>query len=383
MRVKLAWLMGYGGPYPGSSIPLLRAALGAADERGWEAMAIFGEEARHRPWLAELRSDGYRADVTEASWRGASRCTAELVAAGPPATILHTHYSRFDVPAALRSVRAPRPRPPVFWHVRTALKTSVAARAKGAAKFGVVGRTVDGIFTPSTDLRRQVIQRGARAADVHALPHGLDTERFSLATVEDRHAARRELGLDEHATVLLHFGWDWHRKGGDLMLEAVRHLVDDPDRTTNGITVLSSQGGDQARELASRLGIADRVRVLPATDRVETLYAAADVMLATSRAEGGMPPFAVAEALSRGTPVVATDIPDHAFAAERTPACRLAPHSPPAIAAVVSETLARPDEQAGEEAELGHAWVVREKGMAAWVAGLFGYYEEALARRGH
>ena len=260
------------------------------------------------------------------------RRTAELVAAGPPATILHTHYSRFDLAAALRSVQAPRPRPPVFWHVRTALKTSVAARAKGAAKFGVgVGRTVDGIFTPSTDLRRQVIQRGARAAGVHTLPHGLDTERFSLATIEDRHAARRELGLDEHATVLLHFGWDWHRKGGDLMLEAVRLLADDPGWADDGLIVLSSQGGDEARELASRLGIADRVRVLAATDRVETLYAAADVMLATSRAEGGMPPFAVAEALSRGTPVVATDIPDHAFAAERTPGCRLAPDSPSAM----------------------------------------------------
>lgn len=96
-----------------------------------------------------------------------------------------------------------------------------------------------------------------------------------------------------------------------------------------------------------------------------------------------MPPFAVAEALCRGTPVVATDIPDHAFAAERTTACRLASHSGEAIAGQIVATLERSPEVAAAEAEEGNTWIMREKSMPAWVSKMFGYYEEALRRRGH
>jgi glycosyltransferase involved in cell wall biosynthesis len=383
MPVRLVWLMGYGGPYPGSSIPLLRAALDEAGRRGWEPLAVFGEDAVDRPWFAELRADGYRAEITGTSRAQTSAAIGSILDSGPRATILHTHYSRFDMAAALRSLRAGRPRPPVFWHVRTALGTAARARVRNSVRFGLVGRTVDAIFTPSTDLRRQVISRGAAAGRVHVLPHGLDTERFALRTKAERDAARRELGIDEGATVLLHFGWDWHRKGGDLFLDAVRRLRDDGRVGDGPLVALSSQGGEEARALAERLGIADQVVVQPATDRVEALHAAADVVVASSRAEGGMPPFAVAEALSRGTPVVATDIPDHAFAGERTAACRLAAHSGEAIAAQIVATLERPPEVAAAEAEDGNAWIVREKSMPAWAARMFGYYDEALRRRGH
>lgn len=375
--------MAYGGPYPGSSIPLLRAALDEARGRGWGALAVFDEQARDRPWLAELEADGYDVEITATASGEANRRVGAIVRSGPPATILHTHYSRFDIAAAVRSLATRPPRPPVFWHVRTALGTSARARARNRARFGLVGRTVDGIFTPSTDLRRQVIARGAPSGRVHALPHGLDIDRFSLCTPAERAAARRELGLGEDVTVLLHFGWDWHRKGGDLFLEAVRRLIDDRRCEGRRFVALSSQGGEQAREHAARLGILDHVRVLPATDRIEVLYAAADVMVATSRAEGGMPPFAVAEALSRGTPVVASDIPDHAFAAERMSACRLAADSTGAIADAVIATLERSPDDAAAEADQAHAWVAREKSMPAWAAKMFGHYESALARRGH
>ncbi|MEZ5156109.1 MAG: glycosyltransferase family 4 protein [Solirubrobacterales bacterium] len=381
MQVKLVWLMGYGGPYPGSSIPLLRAALDEADRRDWESLAVFGEEAAARPWFRELRDDGYRVETTGSSPAQTFARVGSILGSAPQATILHTHYSRFDMAAALRSLFARPPRPPVFWHVRTALQGSAAKRARNAVRFGLVGRSIDAIFTPSSDLRDQVIARGAASGKVHVLPHGLDTDRFSRRTEAERSAARRELGIDENATVLLHFGWDWHRKGGDLFLEAVRQLA--RGARDRPLVALSSQGGEEARSLAKQLGIEEQVVVLPATDRVEVLHAAADLVVASSRAEGGMPPFAVAEALSRGTPVVATDIPDHAYAAERTAACRLAAHTGGAIADQIVATLERSPEVAAAEAEEANAWIVREKSMSAWVSAMFGYYDDALRRRGH
>ena len=96
-----------------------------------------------------------------------------------------------------------------------------------------------------------------------------------------------------------------------------------------------------------------------------------------------MPPLAVAEALSRGTPVVATEIPDHIYAAEATPACRVVPHDPAAIAKAVVETLGRSAQSARADAEHGHDWIRQERSMSTWVERLLGFYERALERRGH
>jgi glycosyltransferase involved in cell wall biosynthesis len=205
------------------------------------------------------------------------------------------------------------------------------------ARFALLGRTIDGIFTPSVDLREQVIPGGAPTRKVHTIPNGLDIERFSLLSADERAAAREALDMPQDATVLLHFGWDWHRKGGDLFLDTVRRLLDDARWRHRTLLAVTSQGGEPARRLAAQLGLSDHVRTVGPIDDVETLHAAADILLATSRAEGGMPPLAVAEALSRGTPVVATEIPDHIYAAEATPACRVVPHDPAAIAKAVVE----------------------------------------------
>jgi glycosyltransferase involved in cell wall biosynthesis len=181
--------------------------------------------------------------------------------------------------------------------------------------------------------------------------------------------------------VLLHFGWDWHLKGGDLFLGAVRRLLDDARWRHRTLLAVTSQGGEPARTLAADLGLSDHVRIVGPIDDVETLHAAADVLLATSRAEGD--PLAVAEALSRGTPVVATEIPGHTYAAEATPACRLVPHDPAAIAKAAVQTLDRSAQSARADAGHGHEWIRQERSMSAWVERLLGFYEEALERRGH
>ena len=241
---------------------------------------------------------------------------------------------------------------------------------------------MDGIFTPSADIREQVIHRGAPAPRVHVIPNGLDTGRFSLRTPEEREQARRLLGLPADATVLLHFGRDWQTKGGDLFLAAVRTMIDQlPAGSSKSIIAVSSQGGQPARELSAALGIDKQIRVIGPRDDVETLHAAADVVLSTSRAEGGDPPLAVLEALSRGIPVVASDIPGHTSAAAAE-ACRVVPLDASAIAAATEEVLARDPERAAREAHQGHAWVEAERAIDGWAERMVGFYTAALSRRG-
>ena len=49
--MRLVQLAAYDGPYPGSSIPMIRAALLEARRRGWHGEAVFAETARGQEWL--------------------------------------------------------------------------------------------------------------------------------------------------------------------------------------------------------------------------------------------------------------------------------------------------------------------------------------------
>ena len=137
---------------------------------------------------------------------------------------------------------------------------------------------------------------------------GIDPETYTLRTPEARIAARRALDVPDSAALLLHFGWDSHVKGTDLFLGAVKILTD----SGTEVVALINRGGEAALALASSLGIQEGVvRVGGVVEDARPLYAATDCMVAPSRGEGM--PFSLVEALSTGTPVVASELPGQRY----------------------------------------------------------------------
>ena len=97
---------------------MLRGVMRAARDRGWTCEAVFSSVAKDRVWLDELRDDripfriapsNSRADIS--AW--CARCSAE----SDEPTILHTHFTSFDIPAAMAADRHGAAK--VFWHVHT------------------------------------------------------------------------------------------------------------------------------------------------------------------------------------------------------------------------------------------------------------------------
>jgi D-inositol-3-phosphate glycosyltransferase len=126
----------------------------------------------------------------------------------------------------------------------------------------------------------------------------------------DRAAARRALGLDASAPVLLVVGRIQPLKGADLAVRCLSEL--DPDVTL--LVVGGPSGSDGESEvlglhaLVAELGLEERVRFVPPQphDRLTAYYQAADVCLVPSRTESfGL---VALEAAACGTPVVAADV---------------------------------------------------------------------------
>ena len=379
MPVKMLWLANYGGPYRGSWVPLLLATLNRASERGWEVEAVFGPAARERPWLEGLNAARIPVRFAPLGLAPATRWVMELIAEGPPGVVLHTHFTSFDAPSAIASLRSRRPRPAIFWHIHTALRSSARARARNMARFALLGRTIDGIFTPSVDLREQVIPGGAPTRKVHTIPNGLDIERFSLLSADERAAAREALDMPQDATVLLHFGWDWHRKGGDLFLDTVRRLLDDARWRHRTLLAVTSQGGEPARRLAAQLGLSDHVRTVGRIDDIETLHATADILLATSRARAACR-RSRSPRRSAGEPRWSPPRSPTTFTPPRRR--RRAASSPmilPRSRRPWSKCLGSSALSARADAERGHDWIRQERSMSEWVGGCSASTRERLS----
>jgi glycosyltransferase involved in cell wall biosynthesis len=283
---------------------MLRAGALAVSERGWEPLVLLPERARERDWAAALSEEGVDiAFAPDVGRRQLGRWLSELVAAGEGPTVVHTHFTRFDLPALAAARR--NPGVSVLWQVHTVLNEELRIRAANRIKLGLLSRRVSRILCVAPHLVDAVIARGAPRAKVELFPNGVDTAAFAPPSAEARLDARRHLGVAPDAQVLLHFGRDWHGKGGDLFLGAVKRLHEQG----RDVVAVTSRGGEAARGLAQELGIEALTLAPEGASEVQTLYAAADLFMSTSRGEGL--PFGVLEALASGLPVVATDIRGH------------------------------------------------------------------------
>jgi glycosyltransferase involved in cell wall biosynthesis len=374
--VRLIQVTDYGSPFAGSFVPMLGAALAEADRRGWRAQAVLPDRARGRDWVSDLAQHEDKLSFAPATSRlGLYRWLAELVDAEPGPTILHSHFTVFNLQTAALGRR--RPDVTVYWHIHTVLSDRLAVRMRNRLTMSLVARGIERILCVAPHLVDAVRARGAPAHKVEYFPNALDTAAYAPAGPNERAAARERLGLPRDATVLLHFGRDWHGKGGDLFLRSLARLREGawPDAVA-----ASARGGEPARALARQLGIADAVHTLDHVPRGQDLYDCADLLMATSRGEGM--PLTVLEALASGLGVVASDIPGHHLPGGDPPGVRIASLDPGALAQAADQLLARGDDLAHAEGLQAAAWVHEEMAVEPWARRLIDLYERDLAARG-
>jgi glycosyltransferase involved in cell wall biosynthesis len=123
-------------------------------------------------------------------------------------------------------------------------------------------------------------------------------------SVEVRSRVRAELGVPDHARILLSVGRLNRQKGHDVILEgAERVLHDHPDVWW----VWAGEGSERAalREASEARGIQDRVLMLGRVTNVKDLMRASDLLLFPSRYEGL--PLAVLEANMAALAVIVSD----------------------------------------------------------------------------
>ncbi len=144
----------------------------------------------------------------------------------------------------------------------------------------------------------------APPAKVHVIPNGVDVTRFT-PDPDLRARLRRRLGLPEEAVVLIGVGRLDREKGYHQIVELLAQMGD-----ARLHFLLAGEGREtpHLRELAHRLGVAERVHLLGFVPHRELpgYYNAADLFVMPTLCREGFP-LTIAEAMACGLPVVAND----------------------------------------------------------------------------
>ena len=169
--------------------------------------------------------------------------------------------------------------------------------------------TADTVIGDSTSVVEFVAKaEGINPKHFTVLYNGVDVDAVERAQIEygpARTSIRAEYSIPPEATVIFTAGRLVHQKNHHLMIEGFAEFV----KKGRDAYLMIAGGGkyeQELKELAGKLGVIDRVRLLGEQMNVHRFYAIADIFLLTSRHEGFC--IAAMEGLAFGQPLISTRV---------------------------------------------------------------------------
>jgi glycosyltransferase involved in cell wall biosynthesis len=209
--------------------------------------------------------------------------------------------------------------------------------------------------------------------------NGVDTDRFDASryTPERRAIRANEMRVPAENPVLLNVANFRPEKNHPLLLASLRRLLALYEERRKPHLVLAGTGPEKERveAEAARLGVAAYCRFMGNVDAVERLYAAADVFVLSSDAEG----FAntLLEAMAAGLACVATDVAGNREALTGTTGVIVPPANEDALTGALQRLLDDP----ARRRELGGAArrrAVAEFGLDRMVDETVAWYQDLI-----
>jgi glycosyltransferase involved in cell wall biosynthesis len=360
----------WNSPYLGNFMSSELALAAEVKKRfGLDTHFVLADGAEGQPWLAELDAAGTTWSVLAAE-RSTWRKHLDAVVREHAAVLVHSHFSYADLQAAgaARGVGAP-----CIWHVRTGfIGYPLRQRLKDVIKLRIIARRrVARIVAVSPWLAELSARRGAPRERIETVPDAIVAERF--ANLPDRAAARERFGLDADADVVLCLGWWPTIKGVDVFLDALESIAERRP-SLNALLV----GEEQMRSFlaASPQPSPPWLRLSGFISDPAWLFAAADIFVSASRAEGQS--SATGEALACGLPVVMSDIPGTALWGDAPAVTTFPNENADALAGALEPLLSESPPERAAKGSQNREWLERTFALDVWCDRMCAIYETLL-----
>lgn len=281
----------YGADYSGNFISSLEELETELLTKGYETIYAFCEKAATKKWCQEIskRTKVYYLPEAKARIMPKTYYIFRQIYKENEISIVHSHFELYDIPATIVAPKNTK----IFWHLHDPLNLKGGTRSLlWKIQYGLVGKRAQ-LIAVSDFYRKMVLNLGFPEKQSCLVLNGIDISRLS----------RKEKDFD-HVLKFLTLGWDFYRKGDDLILNACQRLY------AEGFNFQMLLNGNETTWPVLNEYLKGKelpfLKCINPTKDVASLYNSGDIFIQASRKETFS--YAVCEAAYSGMPVICSDI---------------------------------------------------------------------------
>lgn len=346
----------FGAEHPGNFIASLEALEQVLASKGINTIYAFVERAADKDWCKEIckRTKVYFLPESKARILPKTYLLMRKIYKENKVDIVHTHFELYDIPVTATAPKSTK----VFWHLHDPIVLgNVLRNILWKIQYGHFGKRTK-LLSVTAYYRNVVAELGFPKNQTALVLNGIDLNRVS------RKSANENFEYD-----FLTFGWDFERKGDDLIIRACDKLADEGYQFK-----LLLNGNESTWEKLDKFldGRAPfyLVKGNPVKD-VSELFEKSKVFIQASRKETFS--YAVCEAAYAGLPVLSSDIAGLEWAHSLPTVCFFENEDVEGLYKLMKDFL---DERNISECDVktSQEYIKNNLGIDAWVRKIVAHY---------
>lgn len=281
----------YGAEYPGNFIASLEVLEKKLKSFGIDTIYAFIGRARAMNWCKAIqqRTKVYFLPEAKARILPETYCIIRKIYRENEIGIVHSHFELYDIPVTLMAPKNVK----IFWHLHDPIDKGRGLRSiLWRLQYGLVGKKAQ-LLAVSDYYRKIVVKMGFPDKNTHTVLNSIDLNRIKDCR------SKNDKKYD-----FLTFGWDFKRKGDDLILEVCDRL----EKDGYNFKLLLNGNEKTWPELDSYLKGRKPSYLVKGNpvENVNNLFCESKVFIQASRKETFS--YAVCEAAYAGLSVISSDI---------------------------------------------------------------------------